>query len=94
MKFVSIYMLYHGQDTTQGQSRDSLNPEFSFSLIGLSGLTKKKTNYLPSYLLIFSSRRDVFIPFPTALVRSETQTVESRIWSRGVVSISLDDKKA
>ena len=46
---------------------------------------------LPYYLSIAGGRIFGFIPFPSVLVLCQMQSVRSRIWTRGAVSISCDD---
>ena len=52
-----------------------LNSDFSFSSVGC--LTKAKEPCLPNYLLTFERRTDGFVPFPKALLQSETLSVSS-----------------
>ena len=71
------------------RSLTGLNSGFSFTYT--SCLTKAKELSLPHYLTIAGGRIIGFIPFPRVLVLCEMQSVSSRIWTRGAVSISYDD---
>ena len=68
------------------RSLTDLNSKFSFKTICL---TKAEEISLPPYYLpIFGGRILGFIPFPRVLVVCEMQSVSSRIWTHGAVSIS------
>ena len=63
--------------------------QFSFSLTGC--LTKTIELSLPYYLDIAGGWRDGFMPFPSALEQSKTQTAISRIWTWVASSIFYTD---
>ena len=71
------------------RSTASLNSEFSFSQ------TSCRTNYeepsLRFYLPIAGGKIDGFMPLPTALSRSETQTTSCKIWTRIADFISYNE---
>ena len=61
------------------QDKAGLNLEFSFCKTGYS--TKGKELSQPNWLTIGNPETDGFMPFPQALMWSETQAVSSKIWT-------------
>ena len=70
------------------QSKAGLNSDFSFPW---TGCIWGKRSYSTLLFIDSLGRRDRFMPFPRVIVRSETQTSSSRVWTQFVDHISEAD---